>query len=124
MTSRLGGARATTPQGTEPQLPNVACARRNGSGQHLSKKIASMIASVLHDEGIEVSVCDAATVDDLTGYDSVVLGGALYIGRWHRSAQRFVQRHRNVLISRPIWLFFCNLSITPRRTTHSHQYGA
>jgi menaquinone-dependent protoporphyrinogen oxidase len=35
----------------------------------------------------------------------VVVGGALYMARWHRDARRFVRRHRRDLRVRPVWLF-------------------
>lgn len=41
----------------------------------------------------------------LDGYDAVFIGGALYAGRWHRDARRFVKRHPGALRERPVWLF-------------------
>ena len=37
--------------------------------------------------------------------DAVVLGGALYAGRWHKAARRFARRHGRDLRARPVWLF-------------------
>ena len=32
-------------------------------------------------------------VHELTGYDAVIVGGAIYAGRWHKAARAFVTRH-------------------------------
>jgi menaquinone-dependent protoporphyrinogen oxidase len=34
-----------------------------------------------------------------------VLGGALYMGRWHTDARRFLKRHREVLADLPVAVF-------------------
>lgn len=79
----------------------VAYGTRNGS----TAGIATMIAAALRTEGMEVDVKAAAQVRDVSGYDAVVLGGALYAGRWHADARRFVRRHAKALRGRPVWLF-------------------
>ncbi|MEX2533044.1 MAG: flavodoxin domain-containing protein [Nitriliruptoraceae bacterium] len=89
-----------------------------GSKQNATTEIAELIAAVLREEGIQTDVRNAATVENVTGYDAVVLGGALYINRWHRHARSFVRRHRDVLVSRPVWLFSCGpLDNSPSRRT-------
>jgi menaquinone-dependent protoporphyrinogen oxidase len=37
--------------------------------------------------------------------DAVVLGGALYTGRLHKDARRFLHRHQDALASRPLAVF-------------------
>jgi menaquinone-dependent protoporphyrinogen oxidase len=37
--------------------------------------------------------------------DAVVLGSAIYIGRWLKEATEFTRRHRASLAERPLWLF-------------------
>ena len=44
-------------------------------------------------------------VDDLDGYDAFVIGSAVYADRWTQQSTEFVQRHRAMLASRPVWLF-------------------
>jgi menaquinone-dependent protoporphyrinogen oxidase len=41
----------------------------------------------------------------VTGADAVVVGGALYMSRWHRDAVRFVKRHAAALRDLPVWFF-------------------
>jgi menaquinone-dependent protoporphyrinogen oxidase len=38
-------------------------------------------------------------------YDGVVLGGALYAGRWHRDARHFLARQRDALAALPLAVF-------------------
>ena len=66
--------------------PNVLVAygTKNGS----TAGIADLIALALHSEGLRADVRPARQVRDTTGYDAVVLGGALYAGRWHADARR------------------------------------
>jgi menaquinone-dependent protoporphyrinogen oxidase len=42
------------------------------------------------------------SVDD---FDCVVLGGALYMGRWHADAKAFMKRHHEALASLPVAVF-------------------
>lgn len=79
----------------------VAYGSKNGS----TAEIADFIASVLRDHGIEAESRPASDVRDVRAYDVVVLGGALYTGRWHRDARRFARRHRHALAECPVWLF-------------------
>jgi menaquinone-dependent protoporphyrinogen oxidase len=67
--------------------------------------LADKIGDGLRRHGLEATVRPAATVDVLDGYDAVIVGGALYAGRWHRDARGFVKRFRRDLRDRPVWLF-------------------
>jgi menaquinone-dependent protoporphyrinogen oxidase len=67
--------------------------------------LAEMVADSLRCHGVDAAVRPAAEVDNLDGYAAVVIGGALYMARWHRDARRFVRRHRGDLRARPVWLF-------------------
>ncbi|WP_129305310.1 flavodoxin domain-containing protein [Streptomyces sp. L2] len=73
----------------------------NGS----TARIAESIADVLRKSGLTVDIFPAPSVEDVARYDAVVAGGALYAGRWHRHARRFLRRHRRALADRPLWLF-------------------
>ncbi|WP_329258233.1 flavodoxin domain-containing protein [Streptomyces pseudovenezuelae] len=79
----------------------VAYGTTNGS----TARIAEAVAEVLDKEGLTACARPAASVDDLSRYDAVVVGGALYAGRWHKDARRFLRRHRRALADRPLWLF-------------------
>ncbi len=79
----------------------VAYGTANGSTQ----EIAETVAEVLRTTGVTAEVLPARSVTDLDRYEAVVVGGALYAGRWHKDARRFVQRHRGALAHRPVWFF-------------------
>ncbi|WP_415949456.1 flavodoxin domain-containing protein [Streptomyces sp. KLOTTS4A1] len=76
-----------------------------GSKYGSTAEIASRIGAVLGEHGHAVEVREAGGVRDLAPYDAVVLGGALYVGRWHRAARRFARRHRKALRATKVWLF-------------------
>jgi menaquinone-dependent protoporphyrinogen oxidase len=79
----------------------VAYATSHGS----TREVANGVADTLRARGLDVEVEPAAEVDGLGGQDAVVLGGALYMGRWHRDARRFLKRHRDALATRPLAVF-------------------
>lgn len=54
--------------------------------------------------GATVTVAEPDDVD-LTGADAVVIGSAVYVGRWLKSARRFVEHRSLDLIGVPTWLF-------------------
>ena len=79
----------------------VAFASKMGS----NAEIAIVIGGVLSEAGLEVDVSPARVVRDLDGYDAVVLGSALYAAHWQREANRFVNRGREALRAKPVWLW-------------------
>lgn len=79
----------------------VVYATKRGS----TREVAEAVAATLGERGLEVEVQPAGKVDDVSRYDGVVLGGALYMGRWHRDARRFLRRHRKALALLPVAVF-------------------
>ncbi|MET7481696.1 flavodoxin domain-containing protein [Streptomyces sp. NPDC005538] len=79
----------------------VAYGTKNGS----TARIAEVVADVLNKAGVTAEAMPAAAVPDVKPYGAVVIGGALYAGRWHSDARRFLGRHRRALAGRPVWLF-------------------
>jgi menaquinone-dependent protoporphyrinogen oxidase len=81
----------------------LACASRHGA----TAEIAEEIGDVLRREvpGAVVDVRDAAESGDVDGYDAVVLGSAVYMGRWLPAVRQLVEGCREILASRPVWLF-------------------
>jgi menaquinone-dependent protoporphyrinogen oxidase len=76
-----------------------------GSRYGGSAGIAETIGRTLCEDGLTADVRPAGDVHDVAGYYAVVLGGALYMSRWHRDAVRFARRHASPLCGRPVWLF-------------------
>jgi menaquinone-dependent protoporphyrinogen oxidase len=67
--------------------------------------IAEIIGDALTDAGFQADVRAARDAADVGDYDAVVVGGALYSGRWHRHARRFLKRNAATLLGRPVSLF-------------------
>ncbi|MFJ3175314.1 flavodoxin domain-containing protein [Streptomyces roseus] len=67
--------------------------------------IATEIGRALREDGLEVIVLPAGDVHDVRAYDAVVLGGALYAGRWSGTAKSCAERNADSLRHRPVWLF-------------------
>lgn len=76
-----------------------------GSTNGSTEEMAETVARVLRAEGLTAEARPARSVTNLNPYDAVVVGGALYTGRWHRDTRRFVRRHRRDLAVRPVWFF-------------------
>ena len=79
----------------------VVAASRHGS----TFEIASAIEHVLVGAGIASDVVTPERVKNLTGYDAVILGSAVYAGHWLAPAKEFVARNLPGLMARPLWLF-------------------
>ncbi len=67
--------------------------------------IGTHIAEVLRSSGFLVDQKDPSDVTSLAKYDAVVLGSAVYAGRWLASARKFIQKHEQELFLMPVWLF-------------------
>jgi menaquinone-dependent protoporphyrinogen oxidase len=76
-----------------------------GSERGGTAGIAEAIGETIRERGLAVDVRPAREVRDLSPYGAVVLGGALYVMRWHADARRFGRRHTGGLVERPVWLF-------------------
>jgi menaquinone-dependent protoporphyrinogen oxidase len=76
-----------------------------GSRHGATRGIAERIAGTLERSGLEVTLQPVEQAGAVDQYDAFVIGSAAYMGRWLREATQFVQRHRSLLASRPVWLF-------------------
>lgn len=81
----------------------VAYASKHGS----TREVAERVCETIQATGLRAHLRPAIRVDDLDGYGGVVLGGALYLGRLHRHAHRFLSRHETALGERPLAVFGC-----------------
>ena len=79
----------------------VAYASKRGS----TREVAEAVAGPLAEDGLDVETRAADEVDDLTPYAGVVLGGGLYMGRWHKDARRFIAQYRKALRDMPVAVF-------------------
>ena len=79
----------------------VAYATKYGA----TAEIAEKIGQVLRQAGLPTDVLPVADVSDLTPYKAVVLGSAVYIGKWRKEAVKFLQANEKMLAKRQVWLF-------------------
>jgi menaquinone-dependent protoporphyrinogen oxidase len=79
----------------------VAFASRHGS----TREVAQAIAYELRRAGVTVDLEEAEDVSDISGYEAVVLGSAVYMGNWLDEARRFAERHQQQLAGMPVWFF-------------------
>ncbi|XRQ09233.1 flavodoxin domain-containing protein [Actinomadura welshii] len=77
----------------------------HASERGATAEIADWVGAGLRQAGVDADVRPAGEVTSLDGYGAVVVGGALYAGRWHREARHFVRRHADALTHRRVWLF-------------------
>lgn len=55
-----------------------------------TEEIAEKIGQVLRQAGLSADVLPAERVSNLSPYKAVVLGGAVYVGRWRKNAATFL----------------------------------
>jgi menaquinone-dependent protoporphyrinogen oxidase len=79
----------------------IAYATKHGS----TAEVATAIAATLRRSGLDAEVVPAAAVHSLEEYSGVVLGGALYMGRWHSDAIAFLRRLEPELAERTFAVF-------------------
>lgn len=70
-----------------------------------TKEIAEKIGNVLRDAGLHVDVLSVEQVTDVSSYGAVVLGSAVYVGKWRREAAVFLEDFATELSEKPVWLF-------------------
>jgi menaquinone-dependent protoporphyrinogen oxidase len=79
----------------------VAVATQHGA----TLEIADMIGATIAARGIETDIREVENVPAVDGYDGVVVGSAVYMGNWIKSARTFVEGHADELAARPTWMF-------------------
>lgn len=84
---------------TERRRILVSAGSKHGSTREIGEKIGEVLRAMGHD----VDVVDPAQVEDLSGYEAVVLGSAVYAGHWIPSAVDLAQRIAGSGIA--TWLF-------------------
>ena len=93
----------------------VAFASRHGATREIA---AAVVRSLLRSDagrraGLSAVLAPVQQRPDPAGFDAVVLGSAVYAGRWLEPARRYVGVVGPELRSRPTWLFSSGLSGAP-----------
>lgn len=68
-------------------------------------EIAEKIGEVLQETGLPTDVVPVKQLKDLAPYSAVILGSAVYIGRWRKEAVKFLENNEQALAERDVWLF-------------------
>jgi menaquinone-dependent protoporphyrinogen oxidase len=79
----------------------VTVASRHGSTMLIADAIREELAS----KGATAHLYEPDEIHDISQYDAVVLGSAVYDGRWLKAARRFALRFETQLARKPLWLF-------------------
>ena len=79
----------------------VAYATKYGA----TAEIAEKIGNVLLQAGLHIDLLPVDRVGDPAPYKAIVLGSAVYTGRWLKKAAGFLETNETVLAEKPVWLF-------------------
>jgi menaquinone-dependent protoporphyrinogen oxidase len=91
----------------------VTAASRHGATQAIAHEIARQLRAA----GRSARVLEPEAVDTLDGADAVVLGSAVYRGRWLPEARNLAARLEPDLAHRAVWLFSSGPVGEPPRPT-------
>jgi len=81
----------------------VTVASRHGSTAEIATELGKALRGAL--PGVGVDVVPLSRVASFTDYGAVVLGSAVYFGRWLDEARWQVTAHAEALRQRSVWLF-------------------
>lgn len=76
-----------------------------GSKHGSTTEIAEEVAHVLRGMGFSVDLQSIDRTVDLVPHRAVIVGSAIYAGRWRKDARRFLRRHAAELAAIDVWLF-------------------
>jgi menaquinone-dependent protoporphyrinogen oxidase len=84
--------------------------RHEGSGEGgdqvgATGELAQVIGEVFTERGWDAVVVPPEQAEGIDSFDAVVLGSAVYAGHWLKPARELVERSRDALAARPVWLF-------------------
>lgn len=79
----------------------IVVASKHGS----TREIAEEIAGCLRHHGIGSTLYEAGEPVNLNGRTGVIVGSAVYVGKWLKEARSFVEDHQTELRQLPVWLF-------------------
>lgn len=76
-----------------------------GSKMGGTAEIAGRIASTLEQVDLQVTLQSAAELERFDQFDAIVLGSAIYTGRWRKESLRLLQRIEPNTPEMPLWIF-------------------
>lgn len=94
-----------------PRKILIAFASRHGA----TAEIAAAVGRRLDEARFATTVRSADVVSGLSGFDAVIIGSAVYMGRWLPAARDLIAGHGTELRAMPTWLFSSGPIGTPAR---------
>lgn len=79
----------------------ITYASKHGATEELAVRIGDYISN----HGFEVDVLNVKNVSDISAYQSIILGSAVYVGQWRKSAANFLKENEMELSDKKVWLF-------------------
>ncbi len=70
-----------------------------------TKEIAEKIGAELRQAGLQADILPVDGSLNPGAYRAVILGSAVYIGKWQKEAVAFLQAHEKALAERAVWIF-------------------
>ena len=70
-----------------------------------TKEMAGTIADVMGGRGLKAEFLPLDEIESVRAYDAVIVGSAVYLGRWMTMGREFLTRHRADLLERAVWLY-------------------
>jgi menaquinone-dependent protoporphyrinogen oxidase len=96
----------------------VTFASRHGATRETAATVARELTRAGRARGgLEVVLAPVQRQPDAVAFDAVVLGSAVYGGRWLEPALQWVERMSSVLRERPVWLFSGSVPTIPSPRT-------
>ncbi len=91
----------------------IAYATRYGATTGASKEIARILA----EEGFLVNVVNVKEekIDDISGYDLIVVGSGMQMGQWTREADGFLRRFHKELDGKKFAIFVSTMKLVSER---------
>ena len=84
----------------------VVVASRHGATAEIGRELARSLSAPAGEPGKLAAVAiPASQLPDPSAFDGVVLGSAVYAGRWLAPALEYAAHHAVALRLRPVWLF-------------------
>ncbi len=74
-------------------------------------EVAQVVGEEIAKSGIQAEVLPISEIKDIRAYDGVVVGGPMIMG-WHRTALRFLRKHRREFQQIPLAVFVMAISLT------------
>jgi menaquinone-dependent protoporphyrinogen IX oxidase len=125
------------PEDAQPPLPGrpaglpkrrvlVAVASRHGATRDIARAIGTRLeeSEAGRAAGVMAVVLPVEQYPDPAPYDAVVVGSAVYAGRWLEPARDYVTRYAAALRDRPVWLFSSGpIGAPPHPADEPHDAG-